>query len=138
MSSRDKNLVIVYNGEIYNYLELKEELKALGHNFTTSSDTEVILAAYAQWGFDCQNKFNGMWAFALWDARAQHLFLSRDRIGEKPLHFRCVTTRSYLAPRSKACLLQGTPMKRRTTCGISIFRSDIFRHLIPSIQESPS
>jgi asparagine synthase (glutamine-hydrolysing) len=87
MFSPDRKVVIVFNGEIYNYVELKEELKALGHNFTTSSDTEVILAAYAQWGFDCQNKLNGMWAFALWDSREQQLFISRDRIGEKPLHF---------------------------------------------------
>ncbi len=87
MMSRDKNLVIVFNGEIYNYLELREELRALGHGFSTSSDTEVILNAYKEWGFDCQNKFNGMWAFAIWDARQRHLFLSRDRMGEKPLHF---------------------------------------------------
>ena len=87
MFSPDRKVVIVFNGEIYNYVELKEELKVLGHNFTTSSDTEVILAAYAQWGFDCQNKLNGMWAFAIWDSRQQQLFVSRDRIGEKPLHF---------------------------------------------------
>jgi asparagine synthase (glutamine-hydrolysing) len=87
MISKGKNLVIVFNGEIYNYLELKEELKSLGHEFNTSSDTEVILNAYEEWGFDCQKKFNGMWAFAIWDTRQKHLFLSRDRIGEKPLHF---------------------------------------------------
>jgi asparagine synthase (glutamine-hydrolysing) len=87
MFSKDKKLVIVFNGEIYNYVELKEELKALGHRFTTASDTEVILGAYQEWGVDCQKRLNGMWAFALWDARQQQLFLSRDRIGEKPLHY---------------------------------------------------
>jgi asparagine synthase (glutamine-hydrolysing) len=87
MFSKDKNLVIVYNGEIYNYLELKEELKSLGYRFLTTSDTEVILSAYQEWGFNCQNKFNGMWAFAIWDSRQRHLFLSRDRVGEKPLHY---------------------------------------------------
>jgi asparagine synthase (glutamine-hydrolysing) len=87
MFSKDRNLVVVFNGEIYNYLELREELKALGHNFKTTSDTEVILSAYEEWGFDCQNKFNGMWSFALWDKRQNHLFLSRDRLGEKPLCF---------------------------------------------------
>ena len=87
MFSEDKKLVIVFNGEIYNYVELKEELKALGHRFTTASDTEVILSAYQEWGVDCQKRLNGMWAFALWDARQQQLFLSRDRIGEKPLHY---------------------------------------------------
>ncbi len=87
MFSKEKSLVIVFNGEIYNYLELKEELKSLGHTFDTTSDTEVILSAYEEWGFDCQKKFNGMWAFAIWDVRQRCLFLSRDRIGEKPLYF---------------------------------------------------
>lgn len=82
-----KDISIVYNGEIYNYIELKDELKKLGHSFATDSDTEVIIKSYEQWGFACQEKFNGMWAFAIWDAREQHLFLSRDRLGEKPLHY---------------------------------------------------
>ena len=85
--SADENLVIVFNGEIYNYIELREELKALGHNFTTASDTEVILNAYTEWGPECQKRLNGMWAFALWDKREQQLLLSRDRLGEKPLHY---------------------------------------------------
>jgi asparagine synthase (glutamine-hydrolysing) len=87
MYSADRSVVLVFNGEIYNYLELRAELKNLGHDFVTTSDTEVIIAAYKQWGFDCQQKFNGMWAFALWDSRGKQLFLSRDRIGEKPLHY---------------------------------------------------
>ncbi len=82
-----KTISIVFNGEIYNYIELKEELKKLGHSFTTSSDTEVVIKAYEEWGFACQEKFNGMWAFAIWDATEQHLFLSRDRLGEKPLNY---------------------------------------------------
>jgi asparagine synthase (glutamine-hydrolysing) len=87
MFSRDRDIALVFNGEIYNYLELKAELRNLGHDFVTTSDTEVIIAAYKQWGFDCQEKFNGMWAFALWDSRQKQLFLSRDRMGEKPLHY---------------------------------------------------
>jgi asparagine synthase (glutamine-hydrolysing) len=87
MYSVDRDVVLVFNGEIYNYVELREELRNLGHNFVTTSDTEVIIAAYEQWGFDCQQKFNGMWAFALWDARQKQLFVSRDRMGEKPLHY---------------------------------------------------
>ncbi|MBU1340843.1 MAG: asparagine synthetase B, partial [Proteobacteria bacterium] len=76
------NIVLVFNGEIYNYIELRQELIALGHTFRTNSDSEVIIRAYEQWGVDCQQRFNGMWAFALWDGRVQKLFLSRDRIGE--------------------------------------------------------
>lgn len=87
MFSEDGSIVLVFNGEIYNYLELKVELEELGHRFRTTSDTEVIIAAYLQWGFECQKRFNGMWAYALWDAREKLLFLSRDRMGEKPLHF---------------------------------------------------
>lgn len=81
------DICIVFNGEIYNYIELREELIAHGHSFTTSSDTEVIIKAYEQWGFGCQEKLNGMWAFAIWDSREKHLFLSRDRLGEKPLYY---------------------------------------------------
>jgi asparagine synthase (glutamine-hydrolysing) len=87
MYSSDKKKVIVFNGEIYNYIELRKELIGLGFNFKTNSDTEVVLKAYEYWGQDCQNKFNGMWAFAIWDDEQKELFLSRDRLGEKPLHY---------------------------------------------------
>ena len=95
MFSKDRKIVIIFNGEIYNYIELKEELKGLGHKFTTTSDTEVILSAYQEWGVDFQKKLNGMWGFALWDAREKQLLLSRDRIGEKPLHY-CLRDNSIL------------------------------------------
>ena len=85
MRSRDGQLWLVYNGEIYNFLELAAELAALGHRFETETDTEVVLAAYAEWGIDCVTRFNGIWAFALWDAGRQRLMLSRDRFGVKPL-----------------------------------------------------
>ncbi len=87
MASSDGRSWITYNGEIYNYLELREELRRLGHAFRTSSDTEVILAAYAQWGRECLRRFNGMWAFALYDARERLLFCARDRFGVKPFHY---------------------------------------------------
>lgn len=77
----------VFNGEIYNFLELKSELEALGHRFHTKTDTEIIPAAYCQWGADCLLRFNGMWAFALYDPRDRSLFLSRDRFGIKPLYY---------------------------------------------------
>ena len=76
---------IVFNGEIYNYLELRSQLTAEGHVFVTSTDTEVILAAYSQWGPDCLSRFNGMWAFAIYDRVEKHLFVARDRFGVKPL-----------------------------------------------------
>ncbi len=78
---------LTFNGEIYNFIELRETLRQLGHHFDSESDSEVVLAAYAEWGADCQLRFNGMWAFAIWDARDKHLFLSRDRFGVKPLHY---------------------------------------------------
>lgn len=87
MFSDNGQSIIIFNGEIYNYIELREELGKLGHTFKTNSDTEVILKAYEHWGYECQNKFNGMWAFAIWDNVKKELFLSRDRIGEKPLHY---------------------------------------------------
>ena len=87
MLSEDKQIIISYNGEIYNYIELREELIKKGHSFKTDSDTEVIIHAYLEWGIDCQKKLNGMWAFSLYDHRTNELFLSRDRIGEKPLHY---------------------------------------------------
>jgi asparagine synthase (glutamine-hydrolysing) len=78
---------ITYNGEVYNFLEIKEELKLKGYTFKTTSDTEVIIAAYHEFGKACLTKFNGMWAFAIWDKQIQELFLSRDRFGVKPLHY---------------------------------------------------
>jgi len=78
---------ITFNGEIYNFLELRRELAALGHRFLSESDTEVVLAGYAQWGEAALEKFNGMWAFALRDEKKDELFLARDRFGVKPLYY---------------------------------------------------
>jgi len=85
MTSADGRYTIVHNGEIYNFLELADELRGLGHRFETSSDTEVILTAYDAWGPDCLARFNGIWAFAIWDRDEETLFLTRDRFGVKPL-----------------------------------------------------
>lgn len=86
MSYRDRYWV-VYNGEIYNHIELRAELEALGHHFRSHSDTEVLLAAYVQWGVDCLNRLNGMWSFVLYDRQAQEVFISRDRFGVKPFYY---------------------------------------------------
>ena len=85
--NEDGSIVIVYNGEIYNYQELIPELQALGHVFHTKSDTECIVHAWESWGEDCVKRFRGMFAFALWDRNQQCLFLARDRLGVKPLHY---------------------------------------------------
>ena len=87
MHSVDGRYTIVFNGEIYNFAELKQELAAKGSRFCTSSDTEVILEGYRQWGVDCLSRFNGMFAFALWDAHEQRLFCARDPFGKKPFFY---------------------------------------------------
>lgn len=87
MHDATKNLTIVFNGEIYNYLDLTQELKGKGYVFNSHSDTEVILSAYLEWGTECLSRLNGMFAFALYDARIQKVFLARDRAGEKPLFY---------------------------------------------------
>ena len=87
MLSADGRFVISLNGEIYNYRELREQLKSEGHNFRTQTDTEVLLAAWVHWGAACLSRLNGMFAFALWDDREQTLTLARDRVGIKPLYY---------------------------------------------------
>lgn len=85
---RGETFVLVYNGELYNTVELRRELIGLGHQFAGHSDTEVVLHSYAQWGDDCVERFNGIFAFAVWEKKACRLFLARDRIGVKPLFYR--------------------------------------------------
>ena len=87
MADIDECFWIVFNGEIYNYVELRDELRRLGHRFRSGGDTEVILAAYRQWGEACLERLNGMWAFAIWDRERRALFLARDRFGVKPLYY---------------------------------------------------
>jgi asparagine synthase (glutamine-hydrolysing) len=95
MPSEDGRHVIVFNGEIFNYVELRRELQALGHRFRSTGDTEVLLHAYQQWGRDCLHRLNGMWAFLIHDTRTGTIFGSRDRFGIKPL-YRCRTTGQVL------------------------------------------
>jgi asparagine synthase (glutamine-hydrolysing) len=88
MESADGRFCIVFNGEVYNYRELRAELAGRGYGFRGGSDTEVVLAAYQEWGPGCLHRFNGMWALAVWDRAAERLFLARDRFGVKPLFYR--------------------------------------------------
>jgi len=87
MISQDGQYVLVFNGEIFNYVELREELRQLGYQFRSSGDSEVLLAAYREWGRECLSKLNGMWAFVIYDRRHRQIFGSRDRFGVKPLYY---------------------------------------------------
>jgi len=104
MTNEDGTLWIVYNGEIYNYLELREELAAKGHRFHSHSDTEVILHAYEEWGRECLSRFNGMWAFAILDEKKNELFCARDRFGIKPFYYAVVDGSFLFASEIKALL----------------------------------
>ena len=97
MHSADGQMTVTFNGEIYNYAELKEQLTALGGQFQTSSDTEVILEGYRIWGPDCLARFDGMFAFALWDNQQRRLFCARDRFGKKPFFYTVQQGRLYFA-----------------------------------------
>lgn len=102
MTSGDGRLVLVYNGEVYNYRELAVELGRRGHRFRGESDSEVVLAAFAEWGPRCVERFNGMWALAVWDERERRLFVSRDRLGKKPLFYYFNGQRFAFASEAKA------------------------------------
>jgi asparagine synthase (glutamine-hydrolysing) len=104
MSNSDGSLWIVFNGEIYNYIELRAELQAQGYVFHTQTDTEVILNAYDAWGVECLNRFNGMWGFALFDKRRKRLFCARDRFGIKPFYYFFDGERFLFASEIKALL----------------------------------
>src|SRR5436305_1217312 len=109
-TSTDGALRLVHNGEVYNYRELRRELEAKGRRFHSATDTEVILAAYEEWGDRCVERFNGMWAFALWDGRRRRLFCSRDRFGVKPFYYRFDAGRFVFASEPRA--FRGDPETR--------------------------
>ncbi|HKR60188.1 MAG TPA: asparagine synthase (glutamine-hydrolyzing) [Pyrinomonadaceae bacterium] len=110
MASADRRYWVNFNGEIYNFLELRIELISKGHSFHTGTDTEVILAAYEQWGDACLERFNGMFAFAIWDTVERTLFLARDRFGEKPVHYVYVPGKVFaFASEMKSLWAAGVP-----------------------------
>ena len=137
MFSADGNLVIVFNGEIYNFLELRAELEAEGVQFKSHTDTEVILALYAREGTQCLGKLNGMFAFALWDKTKQELFIARDRLGKKPLYYFSHNGRFAFGSEIKAILaLENIPREIRLDAVYDFFAyqyvpdpKSIFKHI---------
>lgn len=122
--SEDKNFVVVFNGEIYNYRELTTELTALGHTFTTRTDTEVLLHGWDQWGRELLPRLRGMFAFALWDRRAQVLFCARDMFGIKPLYYcRCADGTLLFASEIKAFLDHPSFEKQLNTAQLPLYLS---------------
>ncbi|MBI4849814.1 MAG: asparagine synthase (glutamine-hydrolyzing) [Nitrospirae bacterium] len=129
MCNGDKTLWIVYNGEIYNYLELKAELKSSGYEFKTHSDTEVLLASYEKWGKDCLDRFNGMWSFVIYDRRKNILFGARDRFGVKPFYY--YRDGNYFAFASEIKALVSLPFVKK-----EINRNAVFDYLVLGRQEN--
>ncbi len=110
--NEDGSVVVVFNGEIYNFGELVKELTAAGHVFRTHSDTEVIVHGWEQWGEKCVERFRGMFAFALWDRHNETLFLARDRLGKKPLHYALLSDGQFIFGSEIKALLQHPDLKR--------------------------
>ncbi|HXI09734.1 MAG TPA: asparagine synthase (glutamine-hydrolyzing), partial [Thermodesulfobacteriota bacterium] len=103
--NEDSTACIVYNGEVYNYREIKKELEGAGHRFTTNSDTETILHAYEQWGEECVGRLHGMFAFCVWDSKKKTLFMARDRFGKKPFFYAEYNGRFVFSSEMKSILL---------------------------------
>lgn len=118
LSNEDETLWITFNGEIFNYLELRPELERLGHRFRTQSDTEVIVHAYEQWGSRCLERFNGQFAFAIYDSVGKTLFLARDRLGIRPLFYTVHEGRFYFASEIKAVFCDPAIPRKIDLCGL--------------------
>lgn len=128
MSDESQKYWITYNGEVYNYSEIKANLLALGHQFKSNTDTEVILKAYIEYGPDCVKKFNGMWSFCIYDLTKNILFCSRDRFGVKPFYYR--QTNDYLAFASEQKTLYNFPDEEA-----SINKKAVFKYLSMGVVE---
>src|ERR1035438_7617192 len=104
ISNEDGSVWVVFNGEIYNFAELRRDLEAQGHHFSTATDTEVIVHSYEQYGVDCVDRFRGMFVFAVWDEHRRQLMIARDRLGIKPLYYGMVKGRLVFASELKPML----------------------------------
>jgi len=105
MFDKESGIWIVFNGEIYNYIELREELRSIGYKFNSNTDTEVIIKSYIEWGIKCVDRFNGMWAFVIWDTKKEQLFCCRDRFGIKPFYFYYKEGKSFIFASEIKCIL---------------------------------
>ncbi len=123
MSYANGRYWIIHNGEVYNFADIRAELEKLGHSFHSNTDTEVILAAYAQWGEQCLQRFRGMFAFAIWDSQQQNLFLARDRFGIKPLYYAQVNGVFLFASELKGMLASGLVERRLDAEAIWLYLS---------------
>src|SRR5205085_4456804 len=112
LSGCDPSLSVVFNGEIYNFRELRPMLEARGHRFRTHSDTEAIVHAYEEFGEGCVEHLRGMFAFAVWDSRARRLFVARDRAGEKPLYYTVTEGGTFVFGSELKCLLEHAEVRR--------------------------
>jgi asparagine synthase (glutamine-hydrolysing) len=130
LTNEDGALWVVFNGEIFNYLELREELVALGHRFRTRSDTEVIVHAYEAWGEEAFGRFNGQFALALWDAEREALVLARDRLGVRPLHVCEHEGRLWFASEVKA-IFAGAPSIPRALDPVGLAETFTFWTVVP-------
>jgi asparagine synthase (glutamine-hydrolysing) len=124
MVHEPSGLVITYNGEIYNYIELGHELEAAGHSFRTQSDTEVLLVAYLNWGESCLDRLNGMWSFLIWDPRNQIAFFARDRLGVKPLYFSIASGGLSIASEPKALIALNPDLRRVDEASLYAFLAE--------------
>jgi asparagine synthase (glutamine-hydrolysing) len=118
LTNEDGTLLIVFNGEIFNYIELRKELLALGHKFKTQSDTEVIVHAYESWGEECFSRFNGQWAVALWDNKRKKLLLCRDRVGVRPLYVKEMDGRVWFGSEVKSIFADSSVDRRINPSGL--------------------
>jgi asparagine synthase (glutamine-hydrolysing) len=130
LANEDETLWVVFNGEVFNYVELREELAALGHRFRTRSDTEVIVHAWEAWGADAFARFNGQFAIALWDARREQLVLARDRLGVRPVYFCEHAGRLWFASEVKA-LFAGAPGLTRELDPVGMAETFTFWTVVP-------
>jgi asparagine synthase (glutamine-hydrolysing) len=131
MRNETGQVLLVYNGELYNYQNLRVELEAAGHRFYSRSDTETVIHAYEEWGLACLDRFNGMFAFAIWDQRERQLFLARDRFGVKPLYYYYDGAKFLFASEIKAILAY--PGLRRAVCYAALNEYFTFQNVLTDL-----